>query len=441
MAKNKLEILVTAKTDNAVKSLGKLDGVVEDLGDETGQLGGKMTMLDGAMVAVGGMAVNMGMDMLRSIPQMVELGVEAERAQTALEGYAGGALEAEIYTIAVAEAAGGAISELTAMENASKLLAMGLADSTGEAATLTEMAITLGASMGKGPQQAFEEFTLLLANQSKLRLDTFGISATEVTQRMEEMMEAEEGLDSQTAFLNATMEIGAQKLEQLGEAGFTAGTELDEMTAIIDDTKKEFGLLLWEGIMPVLRGLLDFRKANIENNDQALETSETFEDYLRATFDLKDGSVALTREIVEAKRKEWEHYRQLEVTRQQMEKNAKEAEEYTKKLSAIPPYISTTVDVNWRTIYSTYNVQDIQSLAGNPPGFQHGGSFMVGGPSGIDRTPVSFMATRGERVDITPRGGQRGGGTVNFTYAPAFSLGNREEFETIIAPMLRDAIR
>ena len=63
---------------------------------------------------------------------------------------------------------------------------------------------------------------------------------------------------------------------------------------------------------------------------------------------------------------------------------------------------------------------------------------MVGGPSGIDRTPVSFMATRGERVDITPRGG---GGGINFTYAPAFSLGNREEFETVIIPMLRDAIR
>ena len=65
---------------------------------------------------------------------------------------------------------------------------------------------------------------------------------------------------------------------------------------------------------------------------------------------------------------------------------------------------------------------------------------MVGGPPGIDQTPVSFMATRGERVDITPRGGM-GAGTVNFTYSPAFSLGSREEFETIIAPMLRDLRR
>lgn len=40
---------------------------------------------------------------------------------------------------------------------------------------------------------------------------------------------------------------------------------------------------------------------------------------------------------------------------------------------------------------------------GKRGGFQHGGSFMVGGPGGTDKTPVSFMATRGERVIILPQ--------------------------------------
>lgn len=48
------------------------------------------------------------------------------------------------------------------------------------------------------------------------------------------------------------------------------------------------------------------------------------------------------------------------------------------------------------------------------PGFASGGSFMVGGPSGTDRTPVSFMASRGERVTVeTPDQQRRGGMTVN----------------------------
>ena len=35
-------------------------------------------------------------------------------------------------------------------------------------------------------------------------------------------------------------------------------------------------------------------------------------------------------------------------------------------------------------------------------GFQHGGSFTVGGQGGIDQTLVAFRATRGERVSVTP---------------------------------------
>ena len=35
-------------------------------------------------------------------------------------------------------------------------------------------------------------------------------------------------------------------------------------------------------------------------------------------------------------------------------------------------------------------------------GFAHGGSFIVGGSAGVDKNVVSFRASRGERVDITP---------------------------------------
>lgn len=55
-------------------------------------------------------------------------------------------------------------------------------------------------------------------------------------------------------------------------------------------------------------------------------------------------------------------------------------------------------------------------LAGQPGfAFASGGSFMVGGPSGTDRTPVSFMASRGEKVTVeTPDQQRRGGLTINF---------------------------
>ena len=50
------------------------------------------------------------------------------------------------------------------------------------------------------------------------------------------------------------------------------------------------------------------------------------------------------------------------------------------------------------------------------PGFATGGSFMVGGPAGRDKTPVSFMASRGEKVSIETSSQQRqsssGGGNT-----------------------------
>lgn len=50
-------------------------------------------------------------------------------------------------------------------------------------------------------------------------------------------------------------------------------------------------------------------------------------------------------------------------------------------------------------------------------GFQHGGSFLVGGAGGPDSQPVGFLATPGERVTITPRGSAGGSVVVNVNFS------------------------
>jgi len=439
MANPEINIIVKAEADDAIKDFRKLSAATEEVGDEMRNMGdesnltsGKLSLLDGAMVALGGVAVNMGMQFARSIPQMVELGATFDRAQTALEGYAGGALEAEIYTKAVKDAANGAISELTAMENASRLLAMGLATNTDEAAQLTEMAITLGASMGKDAKTAFDEFTLLLANQSVERFDTFGIAAAEVRARINELTAANEGLDRQTAFMIATMEVGTQSLNELKEAGFEAGNEMEEMRAIVEDTKAEFGLMLWQGVMPLMRGLLDLRKANMENKNQALETSNSFEEYLQSVHNLKGGSAALRLEVIEARREEWEHYQVLKAKTEEMDNLAK-------SINNIPS--QKTVDI---TINETYNRQwtGMSGYYTGYQGYQHGGEFMVGGMPGPDRNLIQFMATKGETVTVTPAGQSSSGGIrdISFHFNGAV-LSDPYELERKILPIIRKGIR
>ena len=604
MAKSKLEIFVTAQTDKAVAALKKLDKATEDVGDQSKDTGGKLGILDGAMLAAGGMAVNMAMNFAKSIPELVELGVQAERAELALKGYAGGSEAAAEYTDAVRDAAGGAISKMDAMQNASRLLAMGLATSTDEAATLTEMAITLGASMGKGPTQAFEEFSLMLANQSIPRLDTFGISASKVRERMAELAEEDGNLDRQTRFLIATMEIGEGKLEKLAEAGFNAVSSLDQLKAIMADAKVEGASLLWDAVEPLTKGILELRDAQLDEKQTMLETAVTFDEYYEALGKMETGLMGAGGANEDLARATWEVYQasldttnaaydlheayrqgrivfeeaevavrdykdelgdladavsgkvgqafdafkekqlglreailetegeistfntkqmltpeQLEqlneaVARIDEQKAAlirleKEYDIQTQKMvfnmmaqklaaSDLAPdvqlaflttlageldiiddrTVATTLGVNQAVITLMSGIEgasekaqaeldgviaridsipawkqvdiivNFRQIGGNLArltggyGYQHGGSFIVGG-QGVDQTPVSFMATRGEKVDITPSGEAKnsGGWTGDFIYAPGFSLGSREEFETVIAPMLRDAVR
>lgn len=278
MARSVLEfILKTIKTGKGVK---QVEGDLKKLDKGASKTKRSFSLMDGATLNLGGRVNDLAIQVLRSIPQMVRQGVEAQRARKSLEGYAGGSEQAAEMVEALKEATGGGISEMTAMGNASKLLSMGLATNATEAAELTKIAITLGASMGKGPQQAFEEFTLLLANQSILRLDTFGISAGTVRQRMAEL--AKEGIepaDRQARFLIATMEEAETSMTALDAAGFEATSSLDRFDATVADTKQGVAEFLAEGLMPWIDGIFAVKDAIGEQNIRVAESTATFEEY------------------------------------------------------------------------------------------------------------------------------------------------------------------
>ena len=57
-------------------------------------------------------------------------------------------------------------------------------------------------------------------------------------------------------------------------------------------------------------------------------------------------------------------------------------------------------------------------------GFQHGGSFEVGGRSGVDANIVSFRATKGERVNVEPAGRTSSGMALHVTVTNSFGGAN-----------------
>ena len=228
---------------------------------------------------------------IKQIPQMANLGFKYKNAQIALAAYAGSAETATAITDAVSDAAGGAISKFAAVTNATRLLSLGLASNADEAAQFTKTAITLGATMGKDVQGAFEEFTLLLANQSILRLDTYGISGAKVREEMARLAAEFPELDRSARFTNATMTIAAEKMDKLEEAGFQATSSIDRLGAVVENVKLSAAEFVAEGVLPVTDGLTVVADATKAANEKLAEGVDTFDDYTKS---LEEAGAGLT---------------------------------------------------------------------------------------------------------------------------------------------------
>ena len=159
-------------------------------------------------------AINVGDELSRQA-------LQAQRADKALAAYTGSVQEATKATRLMQESLGGTVSEFEATQLATKLIALNLADTAEAAANVAEKVAKLGSVFGKDATQAIEEFTLLLANNSILRLDTFGISAVTVKERMKELQAATKGLSRDQAFQTATMEQLNQKAKIIWFTGLS----------------------------------------------------------------------------------------------------------------------------------------------------------------------------------------------------------------------------
>jgi hypothetical protein len=231
------------EVDEAKRGLQQLGGEVDDTGGRFKKFG--LTLVDmkaGLDMATG--ALRGVIDVAREGYEFARAGAMADRATTAFENLSGGALAGRDNLQAMLEATDNTLDSLSAMEASSKLMSMGLAGNADELGELAEMAVTLGRAFGRDATQALDEFGLLLANRSILRLDTFGIASGRVRERVNELTKA--GLDADAAFKEATFEEGRKAMERLGETGGAAADDMEKLEAAITDVKTEATLAVSE---------------------------------------------------------------------------------------------------------------------------------------------------------------------------------------------------
>lgn len=209
------------------------------------------------------------------------IGAESLKAKTVFEQLTGGTEQAAFWLEAMRASTSGVVSDMQLMQAGSKFLQMGLADTSDEAARFTEIAVKLGATMGHDVHSSIENFTLMLANQSILRLDTYGISGSKVRDRMRELRSETEGMTKEQAFLQATLEQGGLALDRLGDSADAGATNLAKMQTTLENIKTTLGEIVAMGLESVLTNPLtaapgfQAAAANAAAMDDAISSLET----------------------------------------------------------------------------------------------------------------------------------------------------------------------
>jgi len=239
--------------DEASAPLGKVGGAVGGLGGiAAGVATGGLALAAAAIVAVGAAAVTAAIGVTGLA--LAAADVEATRGTyweltEDLGGYEHAMEQARLATR-------GMVDEQTLMEGSNKLLGMGIADTDEELYAHLEIATQLGTAYGDS-EGALDNWTLMMANQSIQRLDSFGISSSAVRERMAELQTINEEMSKEDAWNIAVMEQAAVAMERVGEQGDNATATTARWEASLADLKLNIGQAFISALEAVRKPILE----------------------------------------------------------------------------------------------------------------------------------------------------------------------------------------
>lgn len=181
------------------------------------------------------------------------------------------------------EATHGAVSDLDLLTAGTTFMNMGFVRSQDEAESLIQKILLL-----KKPTEdtttAIDNFSLMLANASVARLDSFGLSSGRVKARMEELQKATAGMTREQAFTIATMEEMSVAIDKQGLSVEDLGTSYERLKTMGINWLNEQKQMLDEGLEPWVKLLLgDYGSATAKAIDDNLQQAKSLED-LTAQF-------------------------------------------------------------------------------------------------------------------------------------------------------------
>lgn len=257
---------VSGAAQAATRDLGRIDDGVKKVEQSGGVLERSMRRVQQSLeLGIAGAALQKVGDIAA---QMYELGSRVNVASAYFEQFAGELGDTQQILQTLREATGGAASDFELMGSASQILRLGIVNTKED---LSELIFYI--SRLKDPTvemgDAIRDFSLLIANQSTMRLDQFGLSAANVSERVTELKDA--GLSASDAFRQATFEEMARSVENLGGAADAAITPVAQLAADVENLKAAFSGNFAQGLNGLIGGIRDLGAATAEvgANNQA----------------------------------------------------------------------------------------------------------------------------------------------------------------------------
>lgn len=163
----------------------------------------------------------------------------------------------------------GQATDLDLMASANQLMVMGLADS--EQSLNDHFRIV---SALKKPNEDFgtalENWSLMLANQSIPRLDSFGISSGKVRDRILELQAANADMTREQAFMIATFEEAEGTIDKLGDSVDDAGDPFARLTAKVENLNDKTKILIADALLPAVTSLDNLTDSSLSWRDALL---------------------------------------------------------------------------------------------------------------------------------------------------------------------------
>jgi LysM repeat protein len=196
--------------------------------------------LTGAIAAFGVMGT------IHVAEQLYQTGMQAQRTGMLFASFGAQVGDTSSLLERLRQTTRGVVSDTALMAGASQQLSMGLAQNANDVNRLMNIGVTFAQAQGQDVQASLENLNMILANQSYLRLDTLGISSSQVRELAGQYRAA--GMDSSEAFNAAFMDVAEQKLPQMAAVAEATVTEFQKLQTSMDNWWTDFGERFSQGV-------------------------------------------------------------------------------------------------------------------------------------------------------------------------------------------------